>query len=94
MKIRFRTQDTRRSWARKLNALFKPLNLAAAKLPFREVPDTWYQWERELESVRRALAATYDLKGVGHFDVAFTRQMWARNLNRLSAAIEAGPVTP
>jgi len=89
--IRFRTQDTRKCWAKKLNQLFKPLNLPAAKYPFREVPGTWLQWERELDRIKRALAPTYALTHVGRFDVGDTRQMWTRNLNRLSAAISAGP---
>lgn len=90
--IRFRTQDTRASTARKLNALLVTETDAGPFFPFRETPQTYDQWNLELESVRRALAeADYSVDDVGQFRTSDTRQLRCRKLNRLVDAIAAGP---
>lgn len=88
--VRFRTQDSRASWAKKLNTMLDPLNI----LLFREVPQTYEQWQHKLNAAVKAAVAAHYPSGTLHFRLGEPRNVWARKLNRLSAAIEAGPVTP
>lgn len=92
--IRFRTQDTRAAVARKLNQLLTPLIPAVATEPrrFEETPATLEQWARELErAVRDLTTAGVVFPGKLQFRLSDTRQMWARKLNIMSAAAQAGP---
>ncbi|MNM67374.1 hypothetical protein D3C81_789050 [compost metagenome] len=83
---RFRTQDTKASWARKLNHLFEP-ELTPA---LREVPQTMLQWKRELNAlVEWARGETYPVGNL-HFRLSDTRQMWCRKLNFLARVVEQG----
>jgi len=89
--IRFRTQDTRAATARKLNALLVTESDAGPFFRFRETPQTYDQWELQLESVRKTLAAAhYDVSKVGQFRAADDRRMRCYRLNRLIEAIAAG----
>ncbi|WP_055128534.1 Ig-like domain-containing protein [Pseudomonas mediterranea] len=91
--IRFRTQDTRASWARKLNALLTPVLPAYGDQParFEATPATLDQWKIELEDAVRALnTAGYVFGGKLQFRMSDTRQMWARKLNIMSGGVEAG----
>lgn len=91
--IRFRTQDTRASWARKLNALLTPVLSAYGDQPnrFEETPATLDQWKRELEKAVRDLAVLgYVFGGKIQFRLSDTRQMWARKLNLMASAVDAG----
>lgn len=91
--IRFRTQDTRASWARKLNALLTPILPAYGDQPkrFEETPATLEQWARELERAVRDLAtAGYAFGGKIQFRLSDTRQMWARKLNLMANGVDAG----
>lgn len=85
--IRFRTQDTKASWARKLNALTVP------PLPkLREVPQTALQWMVELNALAQAaIAAGYLVPSLAaKFRYSDTRQLWARKLNLIAVALEGG----
>lgn len=90
MATRFRTQDTKANWARKLNTLFGSTLLTP---PLRDVPQTLYQWQRELNAaVTAARAAGFAaLLTTLLFRLQDTRQMWARKLNEVATIIEAGP---
>lgn len=95
MPVRFRTQDTRASWARKLNELTALIPSITMTLRFEATPDTMLQWERVLDALRvTVIEAGYPLDDTGPFRIADTRQMWARKLNLLAVAIEAGPADP
>lgn len=88
MATRFRTQDTKANWARKLNSLLAPLNLTP---DFREVPQTLQQWQRDLRRAQaNANANGYAVSTLGNFDTKDPRDLWARSLNALAAGIEAG----
>lgn len=93
--LRFRTQDTRASLARKLNQLLANAS-DTTDFDFREVPQTWAQWEKELNHFVKTLTiATYPVTTVGLFRISDTRQMQCRRLNRLAKGIFAGiPVPP
>lgn len=88
--IRFRTQDTRQKWALKINSM------VPAPVPkLREVPQTLYQWQRELNALYRAVvAAGYVVPATLGLPLLFrtadTRQMWARKLNLIARSLEAG----
>ena len=61
---------------------------------FRAVPQTLEQWSKELnESVDELRALNYTMNDMV-FRLGDTRQLWARKLNKVSAAVEAGPVAP
>lgn len=88
LNIRFRTQDTRANWARKLNELFAPLTVEPL---LREVPQTLEQWQHELnQAVATAVAANNVAAGEIVFRLGETRQEWARKLNYLSSEIQDG----
>lgn len=90
---RFRTQDTRASTARKLNELFAGNEVAEDFFRFRETPQTYDQWDRELEGLRKALlAALYQVEPIEKFRFSDTRQLRCRKLNLLAIAVETGPV--
>ena len=92
MPIRFRTQDTKASWARKINELLAEEGTLSEH--FREVPQTLFQWSTMLnELVQAAITATYPVEPT-LFRLGETRQLWTRKLNKLAAAIEAGPTPP
>lgn len=91
--IRFRTQDTRNAWARKLNALLTPILPAYGDQPahFEETPATLDQWKIQLEkAVKDLITAGYVFGGKVQFRFSDTREMWARKLNKVSAGIVAG----
>lgn len=89
--IRFRTQDTRASTARKLNQLLVGQSDAGTFFRFRETPQTFDQWVTQLEDVRRALNnAYYVTTKVGQFRMQDDRRMLCYRLNRLVEAIAAG----
>lgn len=91
---RFRTQDTRASTARKLNAVFAGNAVAANFFAFRETPQTYDQWGLQLEGLRKALAAAqYDVSAVPQFRTQDTRQLRCYKLNRL-AEVVAQEVAP
>lgn len=91
---RFRTQDTRASTARKLNAVFAGNAVAANFFAFRETPQTYDQWDLQLEGLRKALAAAlYDVAAVDQFRTQDTRQLRCYKLNRL-AEVVAQEVAP
>jgi hypothetical protein len=87
MATRFRTQDTKASWARKLNTLF-----GAGLTPMlRETPQTQYQWCRQLNAaVTWAQANGFAVDVATLFRLSDPRTLWARKLNGLATAIEAG----
>jgi hypothetical protein len=86
--LRFRTQDTKSAWARKINA-----NFSGISPEMREVPQTQQQWQVELNQlVKRLLAAGYVIPKLFVFRVQDTRQIWARKLNRLLASLAAGTI--
>lgn len=89
MAIRFRTQDTRASTRRKLNALFE----LTGDAQFRAPTPTLDQWVIQLNAIRAQMVADeYEIdEPVPIFRLSDTRQMWARKLNKLAAAYEAGP---
>lgn len=90
--IRFRTQDTRASTARKLNSLLVGESDAGAFFRFRETPQTFDQWLVQLEDVRRALyAAFYPTEPIGQFRMQDDRRMLCYRLNRLAETVDAGP---
>lgn len=90
MATKFRTQDSRASWARKLNALLKP----AAIRDFAETPQTLEQWQHQLHAaIVKLRVARYTIP-VTRFRLGETRQIWCRKLNKLSAAIAIGPAAP
>lgn len=92
MTTRFRTQDTRSSTAKKLNALLAGDTVAANFFSFREVPQTYDQWDAVLEGLRKAMyAAFYPVEPVGKFRTADTRRLRAFKLNRFAEAVVAGP---
>lgn len=92
MPIRFRTQDTKASWARKINELLAEEGTLSEH--FREVPQTLFQWQTMLnELVVAAIAADYPAEPT-LFRLGETRQLWTRKLNKLAEAIEAGPTPP
>jgi hypothetical protein len=87
--IRFRTQDTRQKWATKINAL------VVSPVPkLREVPQTLTQWAVELNALSKAAsAAGYVIPSLASvFRLSDTRQMWARKLNLIAVAMEAGTI--
>lgn len=85
---RFRTQDTRASTARKLNAVFAGNAVAANFFAFRETPQTYDQWDLQLEGLRKALAAAlYDVSAVPQFRTQDTRQLRCYKLNRLAEVV-------
>jgi hypothetical protein len=86
--IRFRTQDTRASTARKLNVLLEPLGAEH----FRHVPQTYEQWQHELNAaVQYLLAQGYPIASNARvFRLGEPRQVWARKLNKLADAIATG----
>ncbi len=90
MATRFRTQDTKANWARKLNTLFGSTLLNP---PLRDVPQTLHQWQRELNAaVAAARAAGFAaLLTTLLFRLQDTRQLWARKLNQVATVIESGP---
>lgn len=89
--IRFRTQDTRASTARKLNSLLVGESDAGTFFRFRETPQTFDQWLVQLEDVRRALyAAFYTTEPIGQFRMQDDRRMLCYRLNRLAEAVDAG----
>lgn len=89
--IRFRTQDTRASTRRKLNELFE---LTGDERFFAPSP-TLIEWATKLNQIGKNLVADdYPLDAAPVFRVDDTRQMWARKLNILAAAYEAGPAEP
>lgn len=95
LKIRFRTQDTRAATARKLNKLLAPVLPALSKQPrrFEETPATLEQWAGDLEqAVRDLTLAGIVFGGKLQFRLGDTRQMWARKLNLMSGAVQAGAV--
>lgn len=86
---RFRTQDTRAGWARKLNALLTPISITR----FRHVPQTYQQWQAELNAaVGELITAGYTLTKL-KFRLGEPRAIWARKLNKIADAVAAG-VTP
>lgn len=86
MATRFRTQDTKACWARKLNIL-----LAPPMVKLREVPQTMQQWQEALNgAVAYALANGFAFTRTLKFRIADQRTLWARQLNVLAAGIEAG----
>jgi len=88
MAIRFRTQDTKANWARKLNALLAPLGLTP---DFREVPQTLQQWQAQLRrAADNAFANGYAFARWPIFDVSVARTLWARSLNALAEGVQAG----
>ncbi len=89
--IRFRTQDTRAAWARKLNQLFSP---PASK--FKSPVMTWSQWERKLDAVvAYALTQGYSFSSTlpPEFRLGDTRQMWCRKLNVMAQGITGAAKT-
>ena len=89
--IRFRTQDTRASTARKLDSLLVGESDAGTFFRFRETPQTFDQWLAQLEDVRRALyAAFYTTEPIGQFRMQDDRRMLCYRLNRLAEAVDAG----
>lgn len=88
--IRFRTQDTRASTRRKLNELF---GFAEGDLErFHAPTPTLIEWATKLNLIGKMLVdEDYPLSAAPEFRVSDTRQMWARKLNILAAAFEAGP---
>lgn len=89
--IRFRTQDTRSSTARKLNQLLVGESDAGTFFRFRETPQTFDQWLVQLEDVRQALyLAFYSTESIGQFRMQDDRRMLCYRLNRLSEAVEGG----
>ena len=87
MTTRFRTQDTRSSTAKKLNALLAGNAVAANFFSFREVPQTYDQWDAVLEGLRKAMyIAFYPVEPVGKFRTADTRRLRAFKLNRFAEA--------
>lgn len=90
MAIRFRTQDTKASWARKLNTLFAAVGLRE----FREVPQTLEQWQQVLnDSVVAMGLAGYTPSSPIYFRLRDTRQLWARKLNVMADVLAAGAKT-
>jgi acylphosphatase len=90
MAIRFRTQDTKSSWARKLNTLFA----AAGLREFREVPQTLGQWQQMLnDSVVAMGVLGYTPAKPIYFRLRDTRQLWARKLNVMADVLAAGAKT-
>lgn len=90
---RFRTQDTKAGWARKLNALLTPVLPAFGDQPsrFEEVPATREQWQIQLnKAVRDLIVAGYVFGGNVKFKLSDSRQLWARKLNIVSGGVEAG----
>lgn len=91
MTTRFRTQDTRSSTTKKLNALLAGDTVAANFFSFREVPQTYDQWDAVLEGLRKAMyAAFYPVEPVGKFRTSDTRRLRAFKLNRFAEAVAAG----
>ena len=91
MPVRFRTQDTRASWRRKLNNLF---DLEGDARFFAPTP-TLIEWADKLNAAHKTMVADdYPIDAEMVFRVSDTRQLWARKLNLMAVAIEAGPVTP
>jgi hypothetical protein len=83
--IRFRTQDTKLTWARKINQQFSTV----PKL--RETPQTLEQWQHELNKVARTLKAQgYVTAYPIVFRLSETRAMWCRKLNLLIKSQVAG----
>lgn len=88
--IRFRTQDTRAGWARKLNTLLSPVSITR----FRHVPQTYQQWQEELNlAVTELITAGYTLTKI-KFRLGQPRSEWARKLNKIADAVAAGVETP
>ena len=89
MATRFRTQDTKASWAKKLSFLLTPPSRM-----FREVPQTRTQWQIQLNAaVAYALSQGYSFTSRPLFRLSDTRQMWARKLNVLAAGLEGVAMT-
>jgi len=83
----FRTQDTKASWARKINAAFAPP--LAPRL--REVPQTLEQWQHELNALVDSLVASGYVLPTGFvFRVGDPRWQWTKNLNAMLNAQAAG----
>lgn len=89
MAVRFRTQDTKASWARKLNTLFTTALLNPA---LRDTPQTLQQWQIQLNAALAAARAAgfAAIPTTLRFRLQDTRQMWARKLNQAAVVIEAG----
>lgn len=92
MAIRFRTQDTRANTRRKLNELFE----LSGDAQFTAPSPTLEQWVKKLNAIRAQMVTDgYPLpEPAPLFRLGDTRQMWARKLNVLAAAYEAGIPTP
>lgn len=87
---RFRTADTRAGTARKLNAMLSPISITR----FRHVPQTYQQWQEELNAaVGELITAGYTLAKL-KFRLGEPREIWARKLNKIAAAVAAGVATP
>lgn len=87
MAVRFRTQDTKANWAKKINTQFAPRVIPE----LREVPQTYQQWQHTLNKLVKALlAAGYVVPKLFLFRLQDTRQLWARKLNHLVASMAAG----
>ena len=93
--IRFRTQDTKASWARKLNALFASSTLPALNPDFSGLNQTSTQWVTRLNALSKAARTAGYVLDPQVYRLTETRQMQCRKLNVLSAAIDSGiPVGP
>lgn len=87
MPTRFRTQDTRQSTAKKLNQILEPLGSEH----FRHVPQTYAQWQSELNAAVKFLRANgWTNLPPMVFRLGEPRSVWARKLNKLAAVIAAG----
>lgn len=93
--IRFRTQDTKANWARKLNALFASSDLPKLAVDFSGYSQTSTQWVVTLNKLSKEIIAAGYVLPPQVYRITDTRQTQCRKLNVLSAAIEAGvPVGP
>lgn len=86
--IRFRTQDTKASWARKLNALLT----TSLQPKLRETPQTMEQWQRELNAAVKSLRTAGYAIPLMIFRLQDPRQLWARKLNQIAAVLQAGTI--